>query len=94
MYNLKNAAVLRSVQPGGAIPKDSDRSATSHSTPFYVLTTKQVQPVNDVFVKAYPYDKIVLYDSSFWRMRLYHKSTIPACYSLANVALGAEGSFD
>ena len=42
--------------------------------------------------KSYPHDTIVIYDSSLWRMRLCQKSTIPACYSLSNVATCPEDS--
>ena len=45
-------------------------------------------------VNTYPHDTIVVYDSSIWRMRLCPKSTILACYSLANVAIGPEDSYD
>ena len=48
----------------------------------------------DTSVKTYPHDTIVVYDSSLWRMRLCHKSTIPACYSLVNVAIGSEHFHD
>ena len=43
---------------------------------------------------AYPHDTIVVYDSSLLCMQLRHTSTIPACYSLANVAVGPEDSYD
>ena len=45
-------------------------------------------------VKAYPHYTIVLYNSLLWRIRLCHKSTIPACYSLANVTVDPKGSYD
>ena len=45
-------------------------------------------------VMAYPQDTIVVYDSSLWRMRLCHKSIIPACYSFANVAVDPEDSYN
>ena len=45
-------------------------------------------------VQAYRNDTTVVYDSSLWRVRLCRKSTIPACYSLANVAIGSEDSYD
>ena len=41
-------------------------------------------------LKVYPYDTITVYDTSFWCMRLCHKSTIPARYSLVNVAICLE----
>ena len=46
------------------------------------------------FLKAYPHHTIVVYDSSVWRMRLCHKSTVSACYSLANVVIAPEDSYD
>ena len=45
-------------------------------------------------LKAYPHDTIVVHDSSLWRMWLCHKSTIPVCYSFANVAAGPKDSYD
>ena len=45
-------------------------------------------------LKAYPHDMVVVHVSSLWRMRLRHKSTIPTCYSLGNVAVGQEDSYD
>ena len=44
--------------------------------------------------KAYLHDTIVVYDSSLWRMRLRHKSTVPAWYGLGNVANGPEDSYN
>ena len=37
---------------------------------------------------------IVVYDSSFWHMRLCHKNIIRACYSLADVPTGPEDFYD
>ena len=47
-----------------------------------------------MYHKACPYDTIVAHDSSLWHMRLCHKGLIPACYSLANVAISPEDSYD
>ena len=47
-----------------------------------------------IILKAYPHNIIVVYDSSLRCMRLCHNNRIPDCYSLANVAIGPEDSYD
>ena len=46
-----------------------------------------------VAVNACPHGTTVAYDSSLWRMRLSRKSTVAACYSLANVAIGRDDCY-
>ena len=60
----------------------SSHIKTRHSYDFPLYFPRELL-VNSVryytTLRAYPHDMIAVYDSSLWRMRLCHKSTIPAC---------------
>ena len=53
-----------------------------------------VSIANGVHIRSHPHVTTVAYDSSPQRMELSHKSTIPAYYSLANVAIHLENICD
>ena len=61
---------------------------------YFNLYFSLVMYFTQMFIKAYPHDTIVVHNSSLWLMRFCHKNTIPACYSLANVAIGPKDSYN
>ena len=89
--------VLRLFQWNVAEIWNMQRSIRLSITWFHILDDASIASLNGAFtcafLKAYPHYTIVVYDCSLWRMRLCHKSTIPARHLLPNVAICPKESY-